>query len=65
MPRQFPFSPADPTRLLSCVSNKPGVDLPGYFRMPMGATKAIADVSDEPDLLATYIVLARFAFGYK
>lgn len=29
----------------------------------MGATKAIADASDGPGLLAAYIVLARFAFG--
>lgn len=39
--------------------------MPGYFRVSMGAAKAIANVSDGPDLLAAYTALARFAFGDK
>lgn len=37
----------------------------GYFRVSMGAARAIAEASDGPDLLAAYIVLAAFAFGEK
>nr|WP_329841436.1 AAA family ATPase [[Pseudomonas] hibiscicola] len=45
------------------AKNRWGADTLGYFRVSLSAAKAIADASDGPDLLAVYIVLARFAFG--
>ncbi|WP_198526488.1 hypothetical protein [Xanthomonas sp. SHU 166] len=40
-------------------------EMSGYFKVSMQAAKAIAEVSDGPDLLAGYMTLSAYAYGPK